>query len=65
MFEVKKSEATNKTIRLPIELIDRLNEIATSKGVSFNNLVLQCIEYALNDLADDPKPATRAGKKKG
>jgi hypothetical protein len=65
MFVVKKPEATNKTIRLPIELIDKLNEIANEKCVSFNNLVQQCIEYALNDMDEREENGKSGLRKKG
>lgn len=64
MFVVKKPAASNKTVRLPDELIEKLNQIAADKGVSFNNLVLQCIEYALDDLQDEPAEAEPKSRKK-
>lgn len=53
MFVVKKPESFNKTIRMPADLIQRLEEIASSKDISFNQLVIQCCEYALNDLSEE------------
>ncbi|MDR1167707.1 MAG: hypothetical protein LBK53_02290 [Heliobacteriaceae bacterium] len=53
MFEVKKAEMTNKTFRLPLELIERLYKIAQRKGISLNNLVKQCCEYALENIPTD------------
>ena len=53
MFDVKKPEMANKTFRLPVELIKRLETVAQQKGVSMNNLVLQCCEYALDNLKDE------------
>ncbi len=50
MFIIKKPESSNKTIRMPNELIDKLEKLAAGKGISFNQLVIQCCEYALNDL---------------
>ena len=47
MFEVKKTEYMNKTFRLPLELVQRLEALAQEKGVSVNNLVVQCCEYAM------------------
>ena len=47
MFVVKKNESSNKTIRMPVELIDRLEKVAKEKDVSFSRLILQCCEYAL------------------
>lgn len=50
MFVVKKPESSNKTIRMSNELIEKLERLAARKDVSFNQLVIQCCEYALNDL---------------
>ena len=51
MFVVKKnSEMMNKTFRLPVDLVERLTEVAKAQDVSVNNLVQQCCEYALGDM---------------
>lgn len=50
MFEVKKNEHINKTFRLPVELVKKMEMLAQSKGVSLNNLVIQCCEYALDNI---------------
>ena len=50
MFKVQKIEYTNKTFRLPTELVKDMENIAQNKGVSLNNLVIQCCEYALANL---------------
>ena len=50
MFEVKKPEYINKTFRMPIELVKRLEQIAQEKDVSVNNLVVQCCKYALDNI---------------
>ena len=55
MFNVKKTEMVNKTFRLPVELIKQLELIAQQKGVSLNNLVQQCCQYALENLEDTRK----------
>ena len=55
MFEIKNEKNVNKTIRMPEGLINRLETIATNKDISFNKLVVQCCEYALNDLKDEDK----------
>lgn len=52
MFDVKKTEMINKTFRFPAELIERLAVVAQQKGVSMNNLVVQCCEYALDNLKE-------------
>lgn len=52
-FEVKKQEMVSKTFRLPLDLLARLGTVAQQKGVSLNNLVGQCCEYALANLRDN------------
>ena len=50
MFVVQKNEATSKTIRMPNALIEQLEEIAANEDISFNQLVVQCCEYAIANL---------------
>ncbi|MCM1338671.1 MAG: toxin-antitoxin system HicB family antitoxin [Muribaculaceae bacterium] len=50
MFKVQKEEMVNKTFRLPLKLVEELHEVAQKQGVSLNNLVKQCCEYALEHL---------------
>ena len=52
MFKIEKPEMINKTFRLPLELVQRLQTVAQNKGVSLNNLIIQCCEYALKNLDD-------------
>ena len=51
MFHVQRTEMVSKTFRLPEDLVNRLSAVAQQQGVSMNNLVAQCCNYALNDLA--------------
>lgn len=50
MFAVKREEMVNKTFRMPADLVKRLSIIAQEQGVSVNNLVNQCCEYALDNM---------------
>lgn len=50
MFKIEKPEMINKTFRMPVELVERMQKIAQEKGVSLNKLVVQCCEYALKNL---------------
>ncbi len=50
MFEIKKPQNSNKTIRMPDDLIDRLQRLADKNDISFNQLVIQCCEYALENM---------------
>ncbi len=50
MFKVTKPEYTNKTFRMPNDLIEKLETLAQEKSVSLNQLVIQCCNYALDNL---------------
>ncbi len=52
MFRLKKeaTEYENKSLRLPKELIDEVQTLANKNNLSFNKVVIQCIEYALENM---------------
>ena len=54
-FKIEKQEMINKTFRMPLDLVQQMQIIAQNKGVSLNNLVVQCCEYALKNLDDKTK----------
>ncbi len=56
MFKVKKTEYVNKTFRLSTDLVKRLEVVAQNKNVSLNNLVVQCCEYALENIDNSEAP---------
>ena len=51
-FQLKpnRKEAENKTIRFPVELIDRIDKAIVNQDVTFSSFVIQACEYALNDM---------------
>ncbi len=49
MFKIKKTKSSNKTIRMPDELIEKIQSLADLNDISFNKLVVQCCEYALEN----------------
>lgn len=53
MFHVKRQEYVNKTFRLPVELVEQLETLAQNKNISLNQLVVQCCEYALENLEEE------------
>lgn len=55
IFKIKKPQSSNKTIRMPDELIERFQKLATSYDVSFNQLVVQCCEFALENMIEEDK----------
>lgn len=57
MFKLKPDyiEYENKSLRLPKDLIDHVQQLATENNMSFNKVVIQCIEYALDNLDNKRK----------
>ena len=51
-FIIKKPTSSNRTIRMPDDLIDKIGKLANERGISFNQLVIQCCEFALDHLQD-------------
>lgn len=52
MFKVshpKSQSNVSRTIRFSEELFSDLNDIAVKEGTSFNALVLQCCQYAIDN----------------
>ena len=47
MFHPVKKEVSNKTIRLPDTLLEKMELLAEQKDVSYNQIVVQCREYAI------------------
>jgi predicted DNA-binding protein len=52
MFQVQKVERKycTKTIRLSEQLMERIEGVCKREGVGINELIRQCIEYALGDM---------------
>jgi len=50
-FKIQKGyDRESKTFRLPIELIERMEILATRNKISLNQLVIQCLNYAIANL---------------
>ena len=56
-FQIKpyKKETENKTIRFPINLIEKIEEAIKGEDVSFSKFVIQACEYALTNMKKDKK----------
>lgn len=53
-FKIEKPiEKVIKTIRMPADLIDHLERLAAQNDVSFNRLIVQCCQYALDHMSED------------
>lgn len=52
MFKLKTDyiEYENKSLRLPKDLINQVQALANDNNMSFNKVVIQCIEYALDNI---------------
>ncbi|MCI8963969.1 MAG: hypothetical protein HFG37_09695 [Eubacterium sp.] len=42
----------NKSLRLPKILIEKVQDLANKNNQSFNKVVIQCIEFALNNIEE-------------
>ena len=51
-FIIKKPTSSNRTVRMPDDLIEKISMLSNEKGISFNQLVIQCCEFALEHLND-------------
>lgn len=51
-FIIRKTKSSNRTIRMPDPLIERISLLAAEKDISFNQLVVQCCEFALDHLKE-------------
>lgn len=51
-FQLKpnKKETENKTIRLPLPLIQKIDKAIESQDVTFSGFVIQACEYALENI---------------
>ena len=46
-----KIQSINRTIRMKPEHFDKIGQLSEETGVSFNKIVNQCIEYALENMS--------------
>jgi len=50
MFNLKKDETISKTIRIPVDLVRTLEKLADEKELSLSKVIIQCCEYAIENL---------------
>ena len=55
----KKMSSVSRTIRMKEETFDRICEINLKTGISFNRIVNQCIEYALERYEETPNDCAK------
>ena len=57
MLELEKGiESVNKTFRIPVDIVEKLNSLAGEYNTSMNKIVIQCLQYALDNLDTSDKP---------
>lgn len=51
MWKIQKGyDSVSKSFRLPAELVDKLEKLAFDNNLSLNQLVIQCLNYAVENL---------------
>ena len=63
-FHIKTDEVVNKTIRMKISTINEITTLAGKYNISFNQLVVQMCEFALQNLPDKDRPENTEHDKK-
>lgn len=59
MLEFEKGfESVNKTFRIPVPIVEQLEQLAGKYNTSVNKIVIQCLEYALENISDDNSDST-------
>ncbi len=54
MLHIEPNEQkVTKTFRLPESLVEKLDAIAVKKNISLNQVVIQCLTYAVEHIDDD------------
>lgn len=55
MFKLQKgyNEYVTKSFRLPKEFVEQLETIAFNNNLSLNQLVIQCLKYAIDNLENE------------
>jgi len=54
-FKITKKETENKTIRFPLDLINRIEEAIIGQDITFSRFVILACEYALKEMDNDKK----------
>ena len=60
VFQLKpdRKETENKTIRFPLSVIERIDEVIVNQDVTFSSFVIQACEYALENMDTDGPTST-------
>ena len=59
MLEFEKGfESVNKTFRIPVHIVEQLEKLVGKYNTSMNKIVVQCLEYALENISDSDSDPT-------
>ena len=59
MLEFEKGfESVNKTFHIPVHIVEQLEQLAGKYNTSVNKIVIQCLEYALDNISDETDNST-------
>jgi len=50
-----RKETVNKTVRFPLQLVERIEHAISGENVTFSAFVIQACEYALDHMEDSKK----------
>ncbi len=54
LFKIRKGyNSVSKTFRLPIELVKTLEDLAENYKISLNQLIIQSLEFAMDNLSSE------------
>ena len=52
MLEIEKVyQSVTKTFRIPVNIVEQLEHLAGENNTSVNKVVVQCLQYALDNIA--------------
>lgn len=58
MFKISKGYSTvSKTIHIPEPVAEQLERLAGENNISFNQLINQCIQFAMDHMSSEKEPA--------
>ncbi len=49
----KGYDTVSKTFRLPVDLVNEMEELASKNKISLNKLVIECLKYAIENVEDE------------
>ena len=53
--DTENHSGVSKTLRLPENIVDEVQDLANLKNLSFNRVVISLLEFSLNNLDDNDK----------